>query len=277
MLRHALFYPWRDTRLGPALIGCVVFVLGLLFFGVWFSSVLSGTFFDLPGLISLGLSVFLFVLSQGYLLRVFRASALGEEEPPRFGGWRSLMRGGLMVGGVHLVYTMVPVAVWWTSIVVMEEVTVAADGAFYLLCLVLLWSGYVLAGVLTHVALTNDIRAAVQVTPIMRAVGTRRYVSAFLRSGLLVTGFWLLTWIAFWVGYFTLFYGIGIVSSLYPHFGALLGIVFLVGTFSVWCWLTFSVQMSVCYLLGRSCGRTLTPPQADEPRDGITVSSPSSE
>ncbi|MEF8856268.1 MAG: DUF4013 domain-containing protein, partial [Haloplanus sp.] len=72
----------------------------------WVKTVLIG------GVLTL-LSVFIVpaFLVYGYVLRVLRAGMAGEEEPPVFDDWGTLLREGVLAFVVVLVYQLIPLLV----------------------------------------------------------------------------------------------------------------------------------------------------------------------
>jgi len=87
MFEDALRFPWHgEKKLETLLIGGLLTLLGVLFIPI------------------------LFV--YGYLVRVVRQVAAGEDaEPPAFGGWGDLLVDGLVAFVVSAVYFLVPAAV----------------------------------------------------------------------------------------------------------------------------------------------------------------------
>lgn len=86
VLKESLLYPWNDAESGTTLVGGGVLTL------------LSPLV--VPALLVLG-----------YNLRVVEAVLDGEDDPPRFESWGSLLIDGLKASVVLVVYVVVPMAV----------------------------------------------------------------------------------------------------------------------------------------------------------------------
>ncbi|MFW6434980.1 MAG: DUF4013 domain-containing protein [Halovenus sp.] len=213
MIADAISFPRKsDDWLTTLLIGAV---LGFL------------SFLIIPGLIL-----------QGYLLRVARAGATGDEQPPAFGDWIELLVDGVKAFVVAFVYGILPATIFVTAISVLAGGAIlsavsgnegAAAGFGVLIAVVVLVMipvvlliVYLTITAQVRLAVTGELNAAFQVGTVTRIAFDAEFFVAFLLA--VVVGI-----------------GLSIV-------GGILTIV-LVGLL-----ILFYAQMSMYYLFGRGYG-----------------------
>lgn len=203
----------------------------------WLTTLLIGallsifSFLVIPGLIV-----------QGFLLRVARAGANDDPEPPTFGDWIELLVDGVKAFVVAFVYGIIPAMLFIAAISVLAGGAVfsaaggnegAAAGFGILIALVVLVMipiflliGYLTVAAQVRLAVTGELGAAFQVGSVARTAFNADFFVGFLLAVI-----------------------VGIALSI---LGSLL-VVVLVGLL-----ILFYAQISMYYLFGRGYGNATT-------------------
>lgn len=194
-------------------------------------------------LIGVGLMITSFLIIpafilNGYLIRVLRSAARGEDTPPSFGEWAELLVDGLKMIGISIAYLLIPY-----MILIIAMFAARSGGELVLLFagLLLIVAGYTLPVAMTNFALTGKVDAAFEIGRIVDAAFTTQYFLSVVFA--LVVGL-VLGAIA------------GLLSLL------LIGLPLL-----------FYVLVATYYLYGRGCGSMLQP--GPEDREQVSGPSPS--
>lgn len=128
----------------------------------------------------------------GYLVWVLAGAARGEEEPPAFADWGTMIVDGLKATAVAIVYGIVPFVLVFVSIFVMagsgatgSDTVAGIFGGLGILGMLVSFVAmfvlyYLVPAALTNMALEGSIGAAFDVDTVKRAVLSTEYLVAWL-------------------------------------------------------------------------------------------------
>lgn len=169
MLREALAYPFAGERPGRRLLGTLVVVASML----------------------LLVTVPIYV---GYLVRLLRGVAYGEETPPRNEDIGGMFIEGLTAIGLAIVYAALPLAPFVVISLPFVDVTLGTPGlaAFAVVSLLL---AYLLPAVVASYAVDANVVGGLSVRRIARALGSRRYLVAWVPAVVVVGPALASTWV----------------------------------------------------------------------------------
>lgn len=217
----------------------------------------------------------------GYYIRVFREAALGEDVAPRFEDWGTLLGDGFKAFVVLVVYALVPQVI--TMVILFGVIfsgggETGSSGLFLLLGLIALVGGvcslvmvYLIPAAMTNFALTDRLGGAFELRKIASAAFTGEYVLATILAMALrfavITALYIVFFIVgavVHIAFISSLIGLSESGSGDPAlilgllFAMLLGILFFFVGFVLFSIALFYVDVVAAYLLGESCGSTLT-------------------
>jgi hypothetical protein len=170
----ALAYPVRGERRGRRIAGSLVLV------------------------VSLALLITVPVYA-GYLVRLLRNAAYGDEAPPGLHDVGGLFVEGLSAVGLVVAYAALPMAPFVVASLPPVDVAFGRAGAVAFAAAVVAL-GYVLPAVLTAYAVAGSVVGGLSVRRIGRVLGSRSYLTAWVPAAAVVGPALVGTWALGWVG-----------------------------------------------------------------------------
>lgn len=179
MLRAALVYPFAGERRGRRLAASLVLVASLVL------------------LVTIPIYV-------GYLVRLFRDAAYGDESPPAVSDLGGLFVEGLSAAGLAVAYGALPLAPFVVVSLPFVTVDLGTSGrvAFGL---VLLGLSYVLPAVLCSYAVQGNVVGGLAGRRILGTLGSREYLVPWLPGVVLCWASATCVWALGWVGVVPIF------------------------------------------------------------------------
>ncbi len=160
MFREALVYPFAGERPGRRLLGTFVIIASLV----------------------LLVTVPIYV---GYLVRLLREAAYGEDAPPRNGDVGGLFVNGLTALGLVAVYAALPLAPFVVVSLPFVDVTLGTPGQVAL-AVVSLALAYLVPAVLASYAVDANVVGGLAVRRIARALRSPGYLRAWITAVVVV-------------------------------------------------------------------------------------------
>ncbi|MDY6817029.1 MAG: DUF4013 domain-containing protein [Halobacteriales archaeon] len=230
MLRAVLWYPLRGPNTER------IFLPGLIFaFG-------TALLLELPSLLALTALVPLTVI-VGYLARVYTSAIAGKADPPPFDHLTDIVRQGVVVNAIAIVYLLPAIVVVGITAIGIESIAISpSELAFGMSLRILGGTTAVFLFVSIAVYLVPAaVGIAVPNGTVRRAFRLRSVVTAAI-DGAYFTGFW--------IGAGLIGSTIAVISVLtrFGRLGSVVGIVLL-----------FHVAVATAYIVGRGFGSDGTP------------------